>query len=301
MGVLSGRFFGFGKIISRFLYLFDDVVTKDLRECILSVNQGEIFIEGCDSAVFNANLHLPFMPFEIKLPNGQNSLPVDKQIPVTEFHVKVANNENQLELIHTPSGKRSYVFDVTLMSLNLRSQLFQLLEKFSLAELPTWWVIFNVLEKNAYNAENIKKVKVFPRIIYDDRIILERKSWHVPKELIPARKPQESEWSYFIRLNEWRLQWGMPEDVFIIVSGIRINAELSKSDKFISPDDRKPQYISFNNPLLVNLFEKSIDRVTNELIIIEMLPTFNQLLLINNKHYVTEFVIEWYTSNEEIK
>ncbi len=71
----------------------------------------------------------------------------------------------------------------------------------------------------------------------------------------------------------------------------------TSSAKSGNADDRKPQYISFKNPLLVDLFEKSVRRVDKELTIVEMLPTSEQLFKIGNNHYVTEFVVEWYTDD----
>lgn len=296
IGVMNGRFAGFGKMMSRFLYLFDDEVNQELRSTILSLNQNDIFMEDCDSAVFNANLHPPLMPFEVKLPNGQNILPFDKQIPITELQVTIAKDENRLQLIHMPSGKRTYCFDVALMSTDYRSQLFQLLETFTLAEILNWWVFyFPRNQPYSHFIENQKKIVVIPRITYEGQIILSRKMWIVPKELIPSKKTDDSDWSYFIRLNEWRIDLGIPEEVFIYITDMRKVTTPLKNGKFISPDDHKPQYISFDSPLLVILFEKSVPRVLTVLTIVEMLPTSRNLLKINNKRYVTEFVIEWFT------
>jgi hypothetical protein len=62
----------------------------------------------------------------------------------------------------------------------------------------------------------------------------------------------------------------------------------------INPDDFKPQYINFNNPMLVGLFLKMISKMTDQITIEEMLPGSNDLCTINKKKYVTEFLIQWY-------
>jgi hypothetical protein len=61
-------------------------------------------------------------------------------------------------------------------------------------------------------------------------------------------------------------------------------------------DDYKPQYIHFNNPLLVHLFERLTGKVPQVLKIEEMLPHAGHLATINGEKFVTEYVVQWYTS-----
>ena len=68
--------------------------------------------------------------------------------------------------------------------------------------------------------------------------------------------------------------------------------------KKLGRDDYKPQYISFRNPFLVKLFEKSLIKVPETLKLEEMLPASNQLVQIVNSRYVTEFVVQWYDYSE---
>ena len=90
----------------------------------------------------------------------------------------------------------------------------------------------------------------------------------------------------------------MPDDVFIFVVDRlnRINSPGGPA-KRVSPDDYKPQYISFKNPFLVNILEKAISRVTGTLKVVEMLPAPNQLQTISGSRYITEFVLQWYTGD----
>ena len=304
--VLNGSFPGFGKMFSRFLHIFDDTVTNNLREWNQKLTKEDLLLEDHDASFFNANLHPPLMPYEIWMPNGNNTLPADQQIPITEVELSYNKEEKQLQLTHIPTKKRVYVFDLGFQGHMGRSQLFQMLEKFSLAKYLGAYSLVNVLnslsspqsnEKNTTDKQSGKKptILIKPRIIYEGRIVLQRKAWIIPKQLLPLRKPGEESWSYFARLSEWRISNHIPEETFIFITG-RGDSENAKPEdkKKLGRDDYKPQYINFNNPFLVNLFEKSIEKVPAVLRIEEMLPGSKDLQKFNTNRYVTECVFQWY-------
>lgn len=141
------------------------------------------------------------------------------------------------------------------------------------------------------------QVLMYPRVIYQDRIILQRKTWYIKKEFTPTKQADESDWAYYLRLNYWRYDLGIPDHVFLIVHDLTRTAEVRPTSNS-KTDDRKPQYISFKNPLLTSLFEKSIQRVSSEFTIVEMLPSPEQLLDVDGERRVTEFVIEWYSTGK---
>lgn len=245
------------------------------------------------------------MPWEVRTPNGQNRLSEEKQIPATELQVRVDEKNHRLQLIHKTSQKPVYMFDLGFQGHRGRSPLFHLLANFTPAEYLFCQPVINVIN-HCYRppAEEIEddsrpRPWTVPRTVYDGRIILQRKTWFVPKERLPYRRPAESRWSYFCRLNEWRLEHELPDEVFVYVTTPQEMDRLKPEalDR-VSRDDYKPQYISFKNPFLVNLFEKLIARVPSVLKIEEMLPNSQQLLRLGRRRYVTEFVIQWYTTSD---
>ncbi len=323
MGALNASFPGFGKMVSRFLHIFDAAVTNDMRSWNRSLLKEDRFLsEDSDASFFNANLHPPLMPHEIHMPNGQHSLPPENQIPITELQVKVDDTGSRLQLLHTPTQKQVYVFDLGFQGHMGRSQLFQLLEKFTLTEYLFCFPMLNAVN-TLYNPPPVKpgneekkeaeekkeiaptrKIRTIPRIVYEDRIVLQRRTWYVPNELLPLRKPEESDWGWFYRINEWRLQSGIPEEVFIfVVDRMASQAPRTQSPEKKpgrpSPDDYKPQYISFQNPFLMELLEKAIIRVPDTLKIVEMLPNSQQLPTLGSRRHIMEFVIQWYTQGEK--
>jgi hypothetical protein len=306
MAVLKASFPGHGKMISRFLHVFDESITEDLRQWNQPRHGEDLFVEDCDASFFNANIHPPLMPWEIRTPNGQNSLPEEKQIPVTELQVRVDEKNDRLQLIHQPSQKPIHVFDLGFQGHRGRSPLFHLLANFTPAEYLFCQPVINVInhcyrqraEQKEDHTERRPRIWTVPRTVYENRIILQRKTWFVPHERLPYRTSSESRWSYFCRLNEWRREQELPEEVFVYVTTPQ-EMEMLKPEALdrIGRDDYKPQYISFKNPFLVNLFEKLIARVPSVLRIEEMLPSSQQLLTLGQRRYVTEFVIQWYTKS----
>ena len=142
------------------------------------------------------------------------------------------------------------------------------------------------------------RIKVQPRVVFEDRLIMQRKSWLIPKESLPVVGGKESEWLCFQKMNEWRLSLGIPDEVFIHLSPRRGGSADIKPEETrrLGRDDHKPQYINFTNPFLTNLFKKMIAKATGTLKIEEMLPNSKQLITLSDKRYVTEFVIQWYSS-----
>lgn len=302
--VLNSSFSGYGKMLSRFLHILDPAVTEGLRKWNVELcGEDTMFIEDCDASYFNANLHPPLMPFEIWMPGGHNTLPEKAQIPITDFELVHESNSPVLTLRHKPSGKNAHVFDLGFQGHMGRSQLFQLLEKFSKAEYLSPNAVSNAInyprkekdQKDQKEEKKEQKITIQPRIIYENQIILQRKSWLIPKVLIPARDPMDSDWKYYLKLNDWRTEMGIPDEVFVFINPNRWNTTMDpKLAQKLTRDDYKPQYIDFRNPLLIQLLEKLITKVPASLKIQEMLPNSSQMMEIDGQRFVSEFVVQWY-------
>lgn len=313
MGVINSTFPGFGKLYSRFMHIYTPDKTEAIRQWNQSFwLQGEpLLVEDCDASYFNANLHPPLLPYEVRIPGGHNTLAPEQQIPITELRVKANEPGQPLQLMHEPTGKQVYVMDLGFQGHLGRSQLFQLLEKFSLARyiypMPLLNAVNQAMEEGDGKGKSGKKswVQYFPRVIYDGCIVLRRKTWMIKREGLPIRQARESEWEYFLRVDHWRRELGMPEDVFVHVmdrmamrqpaqparpgeGGVKMKARPSR-------DDYKPQYISFRSSFLVNLLEKLLNRVPQGLTMVEMLPNPSQLLTIGKERHIVEFTLQWYT------
>jgi hypothetical protein len=292
--VVNSVFPGYGKMISRFLHLFHPNTTCELRELNqLSENESNIFIENCDGTFFSANIHPPLMSYEIWAPGSSNGIRHEKRLAVTDFLVCISNDE--LVLIYKPTGQRAFVFDLGFQSQSGRSQLFQLLGKFTKAEYLSEYSIVSCIHKLA-RATGSGELTEYPRIVYNDNIILHRRKWEFSTKILPCKEKFESDWNYYLKVNAWKKTYNIPNEVFILIYSRHEISYLKRSPsiKRLSRDDYKPQYIDFNNPLLVRLFARIVRKVPQVLTVYEMLPNSRQMLKVNNKSYATEFLVQWY-------
>ncbi|MGF1671450.1 MAG: lantibiotic dehydratase [Balneolaceae bacterium] len=299
-GVVNGVFPGFGRMMSRFLHLFDEKITEELCTWNQKLAGDDFLIENCDASCFNANIHPPLMPGEIRMPGSQNILPADKQIPVTDLFVQEI--DGKLCLKNRWNNRVVYTFDLGFQGFKGHSQLFQLLSRFTLARFLFPHGVISAVNSHAVaeKKENdmnreITEILVYPRIEYENTLVLQRKRWIVPASKLPVQGQNESDGRYFLRLNEWRKIHDIPDEVFVTVFQWRNgNGAAQKKMRKIGKDDYKPQYIDFSNPLLVNLFSKLVRKVPFTLTIEEMLPGSGQLHIMNGKKFVTEQMIQWY-------
>jgi len=305
--VVNNLFSGYGKLSSRFLHVLDKDFLRLIREYNLDHQPiGSIYIEDMDASVFNANLHPPLLSKELCMPNGNNSLPQNQQIPVNDMEVKWV--KGALGLFDKKSSKRIFVFDMGFQGHVGRSQLFQLAEKFTGTKLLFFSPLLEQIghPKKTETLSDISDEKVkkdpqilkLPRIVLDDSIILRRRSWMVPRTKLPFKKANESNGEYFVRINMWRKRLKIPDEVFVNVYSNYERYSANLNLKNLSKNDYKPQYINYSIPYTVILFEKLLKKVPVSLRIVEMLPNSKQLLSFGNKKRVSEFLIQWYNYAE---
>lgn len=271
--VLNSTAAGYGKMFSRFLYLFDDKLTAQLRQRNRAP-EDMLYAEVTDASFFNANLHPRIMPYEIITPGGHPALPASAHLYA--HHLEISYNESEARLIlrHRPTGKEVKVFDLGLQGQKGRSMLYSLLGSFGLSPHHNANALSHHINEHVKNTASAQdSIEILPRIIYENCIVLQRKSWHVPKTQLPIRNTAESDYTYFMRVQRWRHDYGIPKEVF--VRGAR----------------RKPQYISFNDPFLVAIFESCVRNCNDMLRIEEMLPNSKQVTETQGR--VVEFLAQW--------
>lgn len=126
-----------------------------------------------------------------------------------------------------------------------------------------------------------------PRVSID-RLVIKRESWQfVPSELEFVRQADAAE--RFLKVRTWARENGIPRFAFFKV-----------------PIERKPAYLDFESPILVDMFVKMIRRTIEanppdaRIEITEMLPDIENAWLgdINNRRYTSEFRIVIVDSNK---
>jgi hypothetical protein len=330
---------GFGKYYSRFLYLFDSSVKNAIYDDNGKMSCNIIAeISGDDD--FNANMHPSLLKYEIEYPTydgGLCEIPLDcKKITVEVDE----NDPNKLCLKYIPLDKIIIPIDLGFMSPNMRPLLFQILSKMS----PTQSFSIAFPEEEMKNEKNdpinglkienpgeIKcdkenpkiesslKILYRPRVVFENNIIISRRTWKIPKPLLPQLSKDESSFDFYLRVNSWIEDNNIPDEVFVSILPIwddnllnikdyesknnivkqnkkdednaNINGFLIRNTN--SRDYHKPQYIDFKNPILVDLFSKISVGLNNcTMTIEERYPDKMQLLNYNGKYYASEQIFQ---------
>jgi hypothetical protein len=287
---------GYGKTISRFLYGFPESVLTLQRETNAAAEGESILAEVCDNSAHNTNLHPPLLRYEIASPGAQTAFRPEQQLPVRELLVGV--HQDSLALFHAPTGNRVEVLDLGFQGLGGRSQLFRLMmHAFSRATYTNLTpitraasAVANVITQHPSGAA----ITMQPRVVYEDRLVLRRRSWLFPAETLPLRASGESDRVFWYRVDDWRGAYAIPMHVFIYVTRNRnVPPRAGRKAATVSRDDYKPQFISFANWFSVSLFEKLIGKVSGVLTVEEMLPGMAEMVERNGKHYPTEVILQW--------
>jgi len=261
--VLNGCGPGYGKQVSRFLDLLPPEMLEEQRAINRRAAGSSRLVEVDDGSLLNMNIHPPLVDGEI----GERDVP--------DLVVKIGDDDT-LWLWHVPTNQRIEVVDLGLQDPATRSPLHRFLNTFF---SPAREVIRKPMLEAVLAATG--RTIVRPRVVYDRRLVIRRKTWEMPKTQLPVRARGESDAAFFRRVDAWRESFGMPVYVFV-----RIRRATKR-------DDRKPQFISFTSWHSVALLEKLFDRVVDILRVQEMLPTPDDMLEWNGRRHAIEFIVHW--------
>lgn len=288
---LNSLFSGYGKMFTRFLHLFPKRITEAIKKDIIKGQpEDSIFVELQDSSYHNANLHPNLLPYEISIPGGHTSLPAKYQVLISDILVSIDKKKKVLKLIHGPSGKVIYPFDLGFQSAAGRSKLYTLLNMFTYGNFNPPIIMVNLINNELFTRNKSKDVIILPRIIYENKICLHRKAWMIKTLTIPVRQATDSDSSYYLNILKWKLSLSLPDVVFvrIVIKAVQQNLQYPE----MGGDDYKPQYMNFNSPLLITLFEKLLSKAGEYVQIDEMLPYQDSLLKIEESRHVAELYVQ---------
>ena len=93
----------------------------------------------------------------------------------------------------------------------------------------------------------------------------------MPPALLPVRAKGETDFNFFVRVQQWRTQYQLPDEVYVTVEHKRIAFEAKV---------RKPIWINFNSPHSLELFRQLLDGNETEdlisIVLTEALPNAHQ-------------------------
>lgn len=292
---------GFGKMFSRFLYLFPDEFTAALRRRNGELT-GDLLAELCEDAYFNANLHPPLLGREIRYPLSESRGEGAPLLPADLAVVRARSDAHGLELIHLPSGRVVLPIDTGFLTPDARPPLYRLLMAF----MPGPSVALPLPEGRAGEAE----VMVRPRITFNRRLVFQRKAWLVPGRAYPRPESGEGEADYGLRLARWRAAHGIPEEVYVRFQklaprpdpGGAAAPEGDRAKPRPAPPPRpaeldleaqKPQFVDFASPLLADFFGHLPPPGEDFIALLEeRLPGRGALARAGGREVVTELVLQ---------
>ncbi|KIO76742.1 hypothetical protein TH53_13335 [Pedobacter lusitanus] len=296
-GVINTVLPGMGKVSGRFLSLFAPDITSDFIRYNTQLHPGMLKVELNDASSFNANIHPSLLTRELALPGGNKSYPEKQQIPVDELAVGYDSKTGSLKL--TYQDDQVFTYDLCLESFYNRSNLYQLMAHFNQETKLSLQPFINLVDACYLNIEEEQEheIESLPRITYENTVILRRRTWRVKTAAVPVQQASETAYDYFIRINVWRSQHGIPVNIFLFLrkrSFVIKPAAQTKDKKDGLSDDYKPQFISFEQPLLVEMFKRLLARAGDYLIIEEMLPATDHTEKSGHYEPVKEYLLQWY-------
>ncbi|HEX4962217.1 MAG TPA: lantibiotic dehydratase [Thermoanaerobaculia bacterium] len=302
---------GFGKYFSRFLYLLPEEVEKDLVASNRRLTRSAL-AEICGDASFNADLHPPLLPEEIAYPTAEGGS-AREQISVRDLAVEPDPRcPFRVRLVDTATGRQVVPIDLGFRNPRMRPLLFQMLSRMT----PASAFVLNVPSRpeepekpEGTGRESPGHVVHRPRLTYRGRLVLARRRWTLPQALFPSRDRRESEAGYFLRIQRWREELGLPEEVFVRIVDLtggpwtlpetmwpgQLPPGRTPPGKRPGLRDHlaKPQYVDFRNPLLVDLFSRMTENLeTFQVILEERLPGRDQLVPWGEERFVTEMILQ---------
>ena len=291
---LDSLFMGFGKMAGRFLHLFDPVVSKRIKEWNTSFQSDALWMDLTDASYFNANVHPDFLDWEFQSPGSQNRKDDQQIIKAKDVVVYYDTFERRVGLRHKIADQRIYSFDFGLEILDSRSPMYRMMCGFSIPQVSLREVV-NIM--NSSLKINIGSgVFLLPRIELESGIVLQRKTWYIERNKLPHFESSENSTSRFLKIRDWLEKYRVPTQVFVTINPKELEKNRQTAENRKSrPDDYKPKFIDFNNPIACDIFWRDLKRVPNMLKIQECLPPVSNYE--NNDKHVTEYLIQWGVRN----
>lgn len=286
--VVNGLMQGMGKMSGRFLHLFDPEIAKTHKDHSERLFPDKILIELNDDSSFNANIHPPLLGYEVKMPSSNTQMKKSQQIPLDRISVGYDTNNDTLCLMDKVLKKEIYAFDLCLETITNRSNLYQLMSLFNPCTYVSYFPLIMAIDRHYSKQLKKENIQIFPRIVFEEKLVLRRKGWLIDLAAIPQQDKDETNSIYFLRFHQWLLENTLPSSAFLYLQSSYIPEDHSSDKTAGNRDDYKPQFISFEQPLLFNLFTKLLNRVVSYIYLEEVLPC------VNNQERVAEHLIQWY-------
>ena len=197
------------------------------------------------------NVHGTQTPKTLTMPGSPINLPEHLQLRLQDLLVQVADDSQVC--LRDRQGQRYLPFYLGGAGHRFLPRLVRFLSTFGPGELnPIFPPVFR---------RDVAGLVLEERTTMGN-VVITRKSWQVPLEVLRRLLSTPTEASAFLALSRWRYEHGVPDRVFIN----------EKTEHWILGTRYKPQYIDFTSPLFVSLLHSIVMAADHPLVFTEMLP-----------------------------
>lgn len=278
--MFNGASMGYGALFSRFCSIFGDSNNMIKEALIDALRENTDISEFFDlTAVLgvNTNLHPILFKNFIEYPGCMSEkISSDSKIyKLNELLVKADHVRHRLFLIHAKTGEEINLRPLNFLFPGIGPNLYRFIYLFS-----PYLNYRGGIWRRYLDNRNDDKISILPQIKIGN-LILDRKTWKFPIKGIPKFPSlQENILSCLNQLQEWCMQWELPDQVFYRQGEKRPSQEnwILAMREYISFANkariRKPHFLDFKNPFLIRIFLKHIaNKDSNDLIIQECIPS----------------------------
>ncbi|PTL78728.1 lantibiotic dehydratase [Vitiosangium sp. GDMCC 1.1324] len=264
--VLNEAYSGHGQFLARFAALTGglDARNNPLCQGMLETERrllppGHSLAELLGVFGFNACLH-PRMTSQLLAYPGSWPEPGEEGVlRLPELRLVHDPETERLRLL-AKDGTELHPVYLGLLVPRLTPPLYQFLLQFGEVgkyPLPFW----NLIDARRPPQEE-GHIRHYPRMMLG-RLVLGRRRWLMPRELLPRTNPGSPGFGELLELNRWRERHGLPKQVFVRAGRGRGRTR---------DVERKPQFIDFENAFLLRLLDRQIEHVEQMLTVEEALP-----------------------------
>lgn len=234
---------GFGKYFSRFLRILPADMLADIQSDNRQYGPAILAEIGADSG-FNGNLHPPLLDKEILYPTSDGGGTAAPAIRCNDIEVcRDERNPERLVLRVATTQQRVIPVDLGFQNPRQRPPFFQLLSAFGVT--GTFALLLPDGASNAAPDSTMSDggthsavgVTYRPRFVYNNRVVLARKRWSIHHTQFPVQREGESSAEYFLRVNKWRIDHGIPAEVYATVGIVKQSRRASSDDDGYEVED----------------------------------------------------------------
>jgi hypothetical protein len=282
--VMNRSFGGVSFPFSRFTHCFSAQAGSDgpdLATTLRADNRARqpneaVFVEFVGGVLTtNLNLHGRLTDYQLVCPGETSPVPESDQIAMGDLYLTHDEASDELTLRSRRLGRRVipvYLGYLVPLMLPAIARVLILLSPAMMAPLRPW--------AGVPVSEGRGGVRTRPRLRYRT-VVLSRRSWAVPSDRLPQRRPGTSDAAWLLSWRTWQREHGLPDEVF---------AAAGTPVRFGSA---KPHHVDFRSYHSLTALEHLAGAADGEVRFEEMLPAEDDLYVTSGRgRHVTEMAVE---------